>query len=205
MEATFDAATGIYAGSVLRLSDSSGGEEFLTVDTGGVSWNGNVATITCTSGARSTYPASQNSLVCGVVDLGDLVASASGWAESSAAGTYDEATYSVTVNNKGTVSDSWTLTFTGATTFTVSGANTGSVGSGSTASAFQPINASEGSGNYYFEISAAGWGGTWAVGETITFTTTHACAGIWVKETVPAGCSAKTSNLMTLKLYGEGS
>ena len=205
LEATFDAATGVYAGSVIRLSDSSGGEEFLTIATGGVSWNGNVATITCTSGARSTYPASQNSLVCGVVDLGDLVAATSGWTETSAAGTYDESTYPVSVNNKGTVSDTWTLTFTGATTFTVSGANTGSVGSGSTASAFQPINASEGSGNYYFEILAAGWGGTWAVGETVTFTTTHACAGVWVKEVVPAGCAAQTSNLMTLKLYGEGS
>ena len=206
IEALFDAATGVYNGSRIRISDSSGGEEFLTVkSSGGVSWNGNTATIVTTSGARSTYPASENTLVSGVVDLGDLVASTSSWAETSVSGTYDESTYPVVVNNVGTVSDDWTLTFTGATTFTVSGANTGSVGSGSTAADFQPVNANVGTGDYYFEIDASGWGSVWAIGDTVTFTTTHAAASVWIKEVVPAATSAQTSNRFDLKLYAEGS
>jgi len=206
MEALFDAATGVYNGSRIRLCDSSGGEEFLTVkSSGGVSWNGNTATIITTAGVRSTYPASENSLVSGVVDLGNLIAAVSAWVETSASGTYDESTYPVSVNNVGTVSDDWTLTFTGATTFTVSGANTGSVGSGSTAADFQPVNANVGTGDYYFEIDASGWGGTWTIGDTVTFTTTHSSAGFWIKEVVPASTSARTSNTVKFKLYAEGS
>lgn len=206
IQALFDTNNGVYNGSIIRLNDSSGGEEFLTVkSSGGVSWNGNTATIVTTSGARSTYPASQNSLVSGVVDLGDLVASTSSWVETSASGTYDESTYPVEVNNIGTVSDSWTLTFTSSTNFTVSGTNTGSVGTGTTSSNFSPVNASAGGGAYYFIIRSAGWGGTWAVGETVTFTTTHSSAGVWIKEVVPAGTTAKTSNTTIFKLYTEGS
>lgn len=206
MEALFDTNDGVYNSSIIRLTDSSGGEEFLTVkSSGGVAWNGNTATITTTSGTRSTYPASQNSLVSGVVDLGDLIAATSSWSETSTSGTYDESTYPVEVNNIGTVSDDWTITFTGATTFTVSGTNTGSVGTGSTASDFTPVNASAGGGSYYFIVRSSGWGGTWATGETVTFTTTHSSGGLWIKEVVPAGTVAKTSNEFRMKLYCEGS
>jgi len=206
MTALFDVANGVYNSSIIRLCDSSGGEEFLTVKTsGGVSWNGNTVTIVTTTGARSTYPASENSLVSGVVDLGSLVAATSLWVETSVAGTYDEVTYPVAVNNVGTVSDTWVLTFTGASTFTVSGTNTGSVGSGSTAADFTPVNQNVGTGDFYFEIDASGWGGTWAVGNTVTFTTTHSSAGFWIKEVVPALTGAYTQNKMRLKLYCEGS
>jgi len=203
--AVFDNADGVYNGSIIRLCDNSGGEEFLTVKSSeGVSWNGNTATIITTSGARGTYPASQNCLVSGVIDLGSIVAATSDWTENSASGTYDESNYPVEVNNIGTVDDTWTITFTSNTTFTVAGANTGSVGSGSTASDFQPINPSVGTGNYYFAISASGWGGTWAIGDTVTFTTSHSAAAVWIKEVIPALTGALTSNRMNLKLYAEG-
>jgi hypothetical protein len=205
MTALFDAATGVYNGSLIRLCDSSGGEEFLTVKaSGGISWLGNTATIITTAGARSIYPASQNSLVSGVVDLGDIVAATSAWAETSVSGTYDEVTYPVVVNNIGTVSDTWTLTFTSASAFTVTGANTGSVGSGSILSDFQPVNPSVGTGDYYFQIYASGWGGTFVAGDTITFVTTYSAKGIWIKEVVPAGTVSCTQNITKFKLYSEG-
>lgn len=205
--ALFDNNDGVYNGSLIRLTDSSGGEEFLTVkSSGGVSWMGNTATIITTSGARSTYPASQNSLVSGVVDLGSLVASSSDWTENAAGtGTYDESTYPVGVNNIGTVDDTWTITFTGATTFTCSGTNTGSVGTGNTSSDFSPINSLAGGGAYYFTIDSGGWGGTWQSGDEITFTTVHSSAAIWIKEVVPSGTSAKTQNTVIFTLYTEGS
>jgi len=206
MEALFDAADGVYDSSRIRLCDNSGGEEFLTIkSSGGVSRNGNTATIITTTGARSTYPASENSLVSGVVDLGSLVAATSAWVETTVSGIYDEVGYPVVVNNVGTVTDTWTGTFTGATTFTVSGTNTGSVGSGSTAADFQPVNANVGTGDYYFVIDASGWGGTWAIGDTFTFTTTHGSGGVWMKEVVPSSTSARTSNTVKFKLYAEGS
>ena len=204
-DAIFDINNGIYNGSMIRITDNSGGEEFLTIaGSGGVTWLGNTATIVTTSSVRSTYPSGQNSLVSGVIDLGSLITSTSDWAETTASGTYDEVTYPVAMNNIGTVSDDWTITFTAATTFIVSGANTGSVGTGSTASNFSPVNASAGGGAYYFVLSSAGWGGTWQTGETVTFTTVHSSAGIWIKEIVPASTSAKTSNTVKFKLYTEG-
>lgn len=203
--AIFDTNNGVYNSSIVRLSDNSGGEEFLTVkSSGGVTWNGNTATIVTTTGARSTYPSGQNITISGVVALGDIVAATSDWAETSASGTYDETTYPVAVNNIGTVTDTWTLTFTAATTFTVSGTNVGSVGSGSTGSNFSPINANAGTGDYYFQILSAGWGGTFVTGDTITFTTTHSSAGFWVKEVVPTGCASYSSNVVRFKLYTEG-
>ena len=204
MEVLFDVANGVYAGSLVRVSDSSGGEEFLTVKAAGVTWNGLTATIVTTTSARNTYPASQNSLVAGVVDLGNLVAATSAWVETSVSGTYDESSYPVEVNNVGSVSDTWTITFTGATAFTCAGTNTGSLGAGSTLSDFQPVNTQVGTGDYYFVVRAAGWAGTWALGDTVTFTTTHSAAGVWIKEVVPVSTSAQTNNLVSFKLYGEG-
>ena len=205
LEVLFDAATGVYNSSRIRITDSSGGEEFLVVKaSGGVTWNGNTATILTTTSARSTYPASQNSLVSGVIDLGDLVASTSLWVETSVSGTYDESTYPVTVNNMGTVDDTWTLEFTGATTFTVTGTNSGSVGSGTTASDFSPINTLVGTGDYFFTILAAGWGSTWAIGDTVTFATGHSSAGWWGKEIAPASTPAYSNSEVRFKLYAEG-
>lgn len=204
--ALFDTNDGVYNGSIIRLADSSGGEEFLTVRAAaGVSWNGSIATIHVTSNVRSTYPASQNSLVSSVIDLGNLVASSDTWVETSVSGTYDESTYPVVVNNVGTVEDTWTLTFDSSMTFTVSGTNIGSVGAGGIGSDFSPVNGNVGTGDYYFTISAAGFGGTWSVGETITFSTHHGSASFWAKEIVPGNTSSFTDSKFRVKLYAEGS
>lgn len=204
--AVFDVQNGIYNGSLIRVADNSGVEEFLTVKaSGGISWNGKIATIHVTTPARNTYPVSVNTLVCGVVALGNLVASVDGWVESSVAGTYDETNYPVGVNNVGTVEDSWTITMLSATTFSVVGTVTGALANGSILSNYSPVNPNVGTGDYYLRLLAAGWGGTWAIGETIKFDTHHSAASVWVKEVVPAGTSAKTNNTMNLKLYAEGS
>jgi len=205
IEAIFDANNGVYNGSLLRVTDSSGGEEFLTVkSSGGVSWIGNTATIIVTTSARATYPASQNCLVSAVIDLGNLVASSDSWDETSVSGTYDESTYPVVVNNVGTVEDSWTITFTSASAFLCSGSSIGSVGVGSISADFNPVNPNVGTGDYYFQVRLAGWGGTWAIGDTVTFDTHHGAAGAWVKEVVPAGIASKTNNQLKIKLYTEG-
>ena len=202
IEAVFDVADGIYNGSRIRLTDSSGVEEFLVVNT--VSWLSTTATITPTTSPLNTYAAAATSLVCGVVDVSSLICSTASWVETSVSGTYDETTYPVEVNNVGTVEDTWTLTFTSAIAFTVSGAITGSVGSGTRGSNFSPINPNA-SGNYYFMLRATGWGGTWAIGDTVTFATHHSAASIWVKEIVPASTSALSPNTFKFKLYAEGS
>ena len=171
---------------------------------GGVSWNGNIATILTTTCFRSGYPASQDVLISAVIDFGNLVASSDNWSENGS-GTYDETTYPVEVNNVGTIEESWTLTFTSPTAFTVSGANTGAISGGTIGSDYSPVNTNVGTGDYYFTIRAAGWGGSWTLGDTITFQTHHAAEGFWAKEVVPAATASRTNNQMNLKLYAEGS
>lgn len=203
-DAQFDTNDGVYNGSMIRLTDNSGGEEFLTVkSSGGVSWLGNVATVVTTSGAQRTYPVSMNSLVSGVVDLGDLVSSVDNFVETTSSGTFDE--NDATVNNVGTVEDSWTIQFTSSTAFTATGANSGLVGSGTVSSNFNPVNTAVGTGDYYFSIPSTAWGGTWAIGETVTFDTHHASASVWIKEVVPASTSSQSNNRFDFKLYAEGS
>lgn len=88
---------------------------------------------------------------------------------NTTAGTYDSVNYPVTLTNNDTITETWTVTFTSATEFTVTGSQTGSVGSGDTSTDFAPTNPSTGSP--YFTLAAAGWGGTWAVTESLSFVT----------------------------------
>ena len=138
-------------------------------------------------------------IVSAIVDLGTVQKSTSGWVETSSSGTYDETTYPVVTYNVGTVTDSWTLTFTDATNFAVVGTNTGSAGAGDINTDFQPANGA----SYYFNVNADGWGGSWALGDTVTFNTVHAGKAIWVKEVVPAGIASYSNNIVDLEWRGE--
>ena len=203
MDVVFDTNNGVYDGSLIRLSDNSGKEEFLTVKgSSGVSWNGNIATILTTTCFRSGYPASQDVLISAVIDFGSIIASSDNWSESREI--YDESTYPVETNNVGTIEESWTLTFTNGTAFTVSGANAGAISGGVIGSDYSPVNPNVGSGDYYFQILAAGWGIPQA-GDIITFDTHHAAKGFWTKEVVPSATTSRTDNQFNLKLYAEGS
>jgi len=202
MDVVFDTNNGVYNSSLIRISDNSGKEEFLTVKgSGGVSWNGSIATILTTTCFRSGYPASQDVLISAVIDFGDLVASTDNWSESREI--YNESSYPVEVNNVGTIEESWTLTFSSGTAFTVSGANTGLISGGVIGSDYSPVNPNVGTGDYYFTIRAAGWSSP-QIGDTITFQTHHAAASVWISENVPALTASRTNSQMNLKLYAEG-
>lgn len=197
LEVTFDNPDGVFDGAVIRVDDGT------TIETATVNgnpvWVGNTATITITGTFSNNFTSGSGTVVSTRINLGNINASSSNWAETSAAGTYDESTYPIVVYNKGTVTDSWTLTFTDATNFTVSGASTGSVGSGDINTDFQPTNGS----SYYFKLDKDGWGGNWQAGDTVTFTTTHSGKSIWVKEVVPAGIGSLANNVVTLEWEGE--
>lgn len=91
--------------------------------------------------------------------IGDLVATTS-------AGTFDETKIS---GEYGGIVQTWTLNFTSSTTFDIVGSTLGNVGSGSISTSTAPVNASR--NKPYFSIDPAFFGGTWASGDSITFTT----------------------------------
>lgn len=163
---------------------------------------GNVATVYLETGEQvSNAYLTTNSFGSGCINAGDVITTISNWSENSVSGTYDESGYPLVMYNDGTEQDNWTLTFTSATNFTVSGTNEGSVGTGNVGADFSPTNAN--TGQPYFTIDKDGWGGTWAVGETVTFTTSPSAQPIWLKEVVPAGTAQESNNMIPLGYYAE--
>jgi len=196
IEVDFDTNSGVWDGAPVHITDGVNSID-RTVN-GAPSWVGNKATITVSAALGFNF-SQTTTKVSAIVALGTVQKSTSGWVETSGSGTYDETTFPVVTYNVGTVTDSWTLTFTDSTNFSVSGANTGSVGSGDINTDFQPANGS----SYYFMIDKDGWGGSWAVGNTVTFNTVHAGKAIWAKETVPSGVASYSNNTAELTWRGE--
>lgn len=190
-------------GDLIRISNKTtldaapGSEELLRLAaTGGVSWNGNVATLTFAVSGPScgplvgTYTTAEGTRVASLHEAGTVEPLMQNWVESGT-GTFDEVTYPPIGTSKGSVDDSWTLTFTSSTNYSVTGAVSGSVGSGSVSSDFSPTNTDAGAA--YFTIPLLGWGGTWTSGDTVTFDTRPSAIGFWLKRTVPAGAASHVS------------
>ena len=197
-------------GDLIRISDKtsvdagSGNVEFLRLDaSSGVSWNGNKATLTFDTGVTlaNAYLAA-DTRVASVIESSDIQGSSDGWGESSASGTYDETTYPPVLDSIGSIEQSWTITFTDASNFTCVGNTVGSVGGGSIGGGdFAPNNSDF--SKPYFTLSDTGWGGTWANGDTVSFTTHPAATAIWQKRTVPAGASSLSGDKVIIAVSGE--
>lgn len=130
----------------------------------------------------------------GCVSQDELVPSVDGYLVVSAAGTFDSSGDPVTAHCAGAVEDTFTMTFSNATAFTCAGLVSGSVGSGSIAADFSPTNPD--TGTPYFTLPAAGWGGTWAAGNTLSFTTHPAAMPLWFRQVIPAGMSSGTGLIL---------
>lgn len=193
LQVTYDAADGVFSGEALDVLIYDGTNEVKKRVLGTPAWNGNTATFTI-SGELGYNFALTATTVASLVHLGSVETSLKNWVETSASGTFDETTYAPTLYNVGTVTDTFTLTFSDAANFTVSGTRTGSLGAGSTAASFQPVNGS----SYYFLLNSAAWGGSWVAGDTIVFDTVHAGKAFWAKEVVAAGTASKSNNTTVL-------
>ena len=199
--------TGIFAdGDKIRVTDkltpgaALGNEEELTIS-GAPSVSGVDVTITTTETLANGYTGGSAWVSSIYYPATDLACVVDNWAETSAAGTYDETTYPVITDNIGTVEQTWTLTFTDATNYTVVGDTLGSVGSGTTAADFAPSNPAV--SKPYFTLEAAGWGGTWAAAQTIVWQTHPNAIPIWETRVVPAGAGSQAGNGITAVFEGE--
>jgi hypothetical protein len=145
---------------------------------------------------NSVHYGTTGTVIAGVLELGTIAASHSTPVKSSASGTFTD---NIVDYDLGACYDSITVTFSSATAFTVSGATEGNLGSGTISSDFAPAHW----GSYYFKIPSTCWGGTWANGDTLTFTTYPSAKGIWFKEVVPASTDAYNGNQVSFTLDGE--
>ncbi|MBF0453266.1 MAG: hypothetical protein HQL72_00440 [Magnetococcales bacterium] len=199
-------------GDLIRISnqtsidDPSGNSEFLRLAaTGGVSWNGDQATLTLASGvALANSYLSGSTKVASVLEAANIEASVDGWGESSVAGSYDESANPPITDHIGTIEQTWIVTFSDASNFTCSGNTVGNVGSGSIGGGdFSPNNSTFAKPYFTLTDGTPPWGGTWASGDTLTFKTHPAAMAIWEKRTVPAGADSLSGNKVVIAISGE--
>jgi hypothetical protein len=192
-------------GDTIRITDKTtpggAGNEEIHVINGAPGVSGNIITLTLTTALANGYNSASTYIGSGL-SLGSIVGSFDTWVETTGAGTYAEATPgNVVVDSVGGIEQNWTITFTSATAFNVSGNTVGALASGVIGSNYAPNNPDF--SEPYFTILSAGWGGTWATNDTITFTTHPAAKGVWFKRVVPAGAGALASNFVDQVVIGE--
>lgn len=190
-------------GTLLRISDKAdinavGNTEFIYIHASTpITAAGNVVTLPLATALAGNYTAA-STRVAAVYEYGDIEALADAFVVTSTSGTYDGATYPLTLDNAGTVEQIWTLTFSDASNFTVAGDTLGSVGSGTVGSDFAPVNSDYSAP--YFTLEQLGFGGTWAAGETLVFTTHPSAIPLWALHDGPTGIGPQASNTAVLAL-----
>lgn len=201
-----DGATSIFRNDgLVRISDRadpfSAGNEHWSLISGNPTVVGNVVTMTLAtpvpvgflSGSKvsSVYaPATVSPLIDTVVLTaagGNLVNQATNMIPSSI----------------GTIEQNWTLTFTGSSAFNIAGDTVGAVGSGNVSAGAAPNNPSF--NKPYFTLNPALFGGSYANGNVLTFSTHPSAVPLWVRQVTPPGAAAVSGNVFSIYCDGETS
>jgi hypothetical protein len=186
--------------------------ETAVIDAGGVSGVGGVKTLTLTAGLSAGYSSTKVTDGNGRLTAYAIVGSRYEWpdsalaetenfAVSSAGGSYNIGSYPIILDGRGTVYQNWTLAFTSGTAFTVTGDTLGLIGSGNISGNTAPTNPDFSAP--YFTLNAAGFSGTFATGNSVTFRTVPAMLPIFVKQVVPVGAAPFSDDRWRLRVDGQ--
>jgi hypothetical protein len=192
-------------GLKIRISDKqsiggAGNEEYATI-TGAPGVSGDLITLNLTAGLTNGYSNATPTYVSTVWEPGDVACSSAWGTETTTLGTYNESSYPLILDNLGTIEQLWTLTFTSATAFNASGNTVGPITAGATTTNYIPVNPA--TGKPYFTLQSAGFGGTWATNDTITFTTHPASIPLWYRRVIDAGANSLSGNKVIVAVDGE--
>lgn len=176
---------------------SPGACEYALVDS--VSFVGASVTLTLEAPLAHAYPL--GAAVASAIEYGTLVARADDLVLTGGV-TYDAEALPIAVSQVGCCFQQWTVTVTNAATgaLSLSGDTLGAVGTGSTGVDLAPANPD---GGVYFTLAAAGWGGTPANGDSLSFLTYPASAAIFLHRVIPAGAGTLALDRTVLCLEGE--
>lgn len=198
-------------GDTIRITNkdtpsSAIGTEEIHVINGAPGVSGNDITLTLTGTLANDYNTDDNTYgtrVMSVLEPTDIEAGFDSFVDTTAGdGAYDDSTYPPLLDNIGTIAQTVTITFTGATTFTAASNVAGvTLTGGSTGTDYAPSNPDV--SKPYFTLESAGFSGTWASGDEIVFNTTPAAHPIWQKRVVPAGAASLTGNRAVVVFTGE--
>jgi hypothetical protein len=203
-EADYSALTSkpFQVGDVVRIDArtdvlTAGTFEYATVTA--VAYDADTLTLTLANGLTADYAVGVK--IASAIEPGDLQTAVTGKATTGGA-TYDDATYPILVPQIGAIQQTWTITVTDAATgaLSVSGDTLGALSTGAVGANWSPTNPA---GGTYFTVYAAGWGGTRANGDTLTFSTVPAACPVWYHRIVPAGAAAISSDPVSVCVEGE--
>ena len=192
---------GLYLGNNTVMTHESGvstTEHLQIASASPYAYSGNVATVQLQEQVAGAYSVANT---YGAQCLSDsyIRTSYDTFNLTSASGTYDDVSYPPVLTNAGTVEDTITITMTSSTNFNCSGLYEGSMGTGAIGTDFSPTNAAAGA--YYFTLRAAGWGGTLASGDVLTFKTHPSKLPRWFKEVAPPATAAEDENIFVYSIY----
>lgn len=194
------------AGDLIRLSDKttvdavSGVTEYATIAAGGVSYSGDVATLTLTTGLNNGFSAS-STFVSSVLQVSSIAGAVQNFIVTSGGGNYDNGGYPVITDHIGGIYQDWTLNFTSATQLTVTGDTVGLLGTFPIGSNINPVNSNH--NKPYFLMNTAGFSGAFSAGNSITFRTVPAAYPHWAKRVVPPGATSLSGNTFTFGFDAE--
>jgi hypothetical protein len=183
-------------GDLIRISDKAdidgvGNEEYVYLY-GDPVYVGDVATLVLQTPLMNTYDAA-NTRVASVYEPGSITTDVSeGDVTTGASGTFSDGSHPILGDNRGTIEQNWTLTFSSAVAYAVAGDTVGAVGAGGTGANFAPNNPA--TATPYFTIDYLAFGGAFQAGDTITFSTSPAAVPLWYRRQVPAGAAAEPND-----------
>lgn len=120
---------------------------------------------------------------------------------NAAPATFNDTVYPVEVSNRGALTERFALYYTNDTDFDCVGEHVGFIGTGTKNADFAPLNPI--SSTPYFTIRSAGWGGGWAVGNTLFVHTVGAIAPHAVIRTVQPSDAVGTDYKFELITRGD--
>lgn len=114
---------------------------------------------------------------------------------------FNQPTYPIVAENRGTVSERWAIIFTGATAFRVIGEALGQVATGNTSGDLAPVNPA--TGQPYFTLPALGWGTGWSAGNVLRFNTAGPSSPVWVSRVTMPSAPSDAVDSLTLAVRGD--
>lgn len=114
---------------------------------------------------------------------------------------YNDIDNPIEIANNGAITEKWVIKFTSSTAFEVIGENLGVIATGSTSVDVAPTNPN--TGNPYFVMRSAGFGGGWATGNCIRFDTDGCLAPVWISRTVLSGAAEQDDDKFTFQVRGD--
>jgi hypothetical protein len=160
-----------------KIAAIEGATQNLDLYANAVSWSGDTATITLSTGVLNDFSTAAFVGSC-IVDTVNVNPVADSFVKSFNGIAFDEIAHPVQVANLATIEQTLTLDFTSATDFTVLSDVLGVLANGSTGSDYAPINTAY--GLPYLVIPAAGWSGSASVGDSMQLQTHPSAIPVWI-------------------------